>query len=187
VSTIALPSAASTHAGSGPAPELPSVLQFDDADTPSDAIDALLLTAFVSGRQPWSRSHRFTRRRRGSSLVPAGGHVVRGAEAGQRTMRLAVGPGWTLRTLEWPGRGGEITVTATTEALAREIVAGIVALCEEPEPPEAFTTIGFWHSHPRRGPVRDVRRIGAMPWADIRDNYAPAVAERLDACRRTTL
>jgi hypothetical protein len=32
------------------------VLQFDGDDSPSDVVDALLLSAFVSGGQPWART-----------------------------------------------------------------------------------------------------------------------------------
>jgi hypothetical protein len=180
VSTIALASANSTHRGSGEHPELPFVLQFDDADSPSDAIDALLLTEFVTGRQPWSRTEQLAALRAGSSLVPDDGTVVRVASIGKHGTTLAVGNGWTLRAVTWVGGGGQVTVTAVTSALTDEVVERIVADCAEPPVTDDRTVVGFWHLHTRRGPLRDVRRLSAREWADIRGNYAPSVAEALD-------
>ncbi len=182
MSTIALASANSPHRGSGEHPELPFVLQFDDTDSPADAIDALLLTEFVTGRQPWSRTEQVTALRAGSSLVPDDATVVRVARFGPKQgTTLAVGNGWTLRAVTWSNGGGQVTVTAVTSALADEVVERVVADCAEPPPTDDRTVVGFWHHHSRMGPQRVVRRLGSREWADIRGNYAPAVAEALDA------
>jgi hypothetical protein len=180
VSTIALASANHTHRGSGEHPELPFVLQFDDTDSPSDAIDALLLTEFVTGRQPWARTESLAGLRAGGSLVPEDATVVRVARFGKHGTTLAVGAGWTLRAVTWVAGGGQITVTAVTRALADEVVERIVADCAEPPPPDDRTIVGFWHLNTRRGPVRDARRLTSKEWTDIRGNYTGPVAEALD-------
>ena len=157
------------------------MLQFDDADSPADAIDALLLTEFVTGRQPWSRTEQIVALRAGSCLVPDDGTVVRVASFAKTSTTLAVGNGWTLRAMVWANGGGQVTVTAVTSALADEVVERVVADCAEPPPTDDRTVVGFWHQHTRRGPQRVVRRLGSPEWADIRGNYAPSVAEALDA------
>jgi hypothetical protein len=106
---------------------------------------------------------------------------VRVARHGNHGAALAVGIGWTLRATTWAGGGGQVTVTAVTSALADEVVERIVADCSEPPPADDRTLVGFWHHDGRRGPVRNVRRLAAVEWSDIRGNYAPAVATALDA------
>src|SRR6266545_1422680 len=75
------------------------VLQFDDTDSPSDVVDALLLSAFVSGAQPWSRGTRLDRVRTGASLLPEGARLLRSATLDGGTAVLASGDGWTLRAV----------------------------------------------------------------------------------------
>src|SRR5262245_27043944 len=72
---------------------LPIVLQLDDADTPSDVIDALALSAFTAGDQPWARSVHLEDVRADAPLTPATARVLRSAVSDGRERRLAAGDG----------------------------------------------------------------------------------------------
>src|SRR5687768_13281975 len=88
----------------GTAPEalLPVVLTMDDDDSPRCVIDALALGAFVAGHQPYATTRELSDVRDNASLLPAGAVVVREAETETELARLAVGDGWTLRSVHWP-------------------------------------------------------------------------------------
>ncbi|MCM0674323.1 ATP-binding protein [Micromonospora phytophila] len=161
-------------AGPGPLP----VIQYDDLDTPGDVVDSLLLADFVTGRHRWARTVRLAKLRPGAELVPDRAELVRTAIERNRAVRLATGDGWTLRVVNWRGRGAEVTVTAVDGevggAVLKEIVSGGA------EPVESGTEpIGFWHNSPRRGAQRDSRRIAAPGWSTIRSNYAASARTEL--------
>ena len=157
------------------------VLQFDDTDSPADVVDALALTAFVHGGQPWSRSTRLDRVRDDADLLPPGATVLRTAESDHVHARLACGDGWTLRAVRWTKDGGaEVTVTAVSEQLAASVLADAVRDAEEPAPVDDSVSMGFWYRSPRRGVIRNARTIGAEGWPGIRGNYASEVAGVLD-------
>jgi hypothetical protein len=168
-----------------PAAGLLPVLQFDDADTPCDVIDALLLSEFVTGGQPWAHTVRLPRLRSGVALLPDGAQLMRTATENRQTTRLARGDGWTVRVIEWKGRGADVTVTAVSEEVGRPILDGIVTDAAEP-PADDTARIGFWHNSPRRGAQRDTRRISAPDWAAIRANYAGPAARALDGLMAVT-
>ncbi|MEU4794024.1 DUF5925 domain-containing protein [Micromonospora tulbaghiae] len=161
------------------------VFQFDDVDSPGDVIDTLLLTDFVTGRQPWARTVRLAKVRRGVVLVPERATVTRTAVERNRAARLATGDGWTLRVVTWRGRGAEVTVTAVDEATGTAVLDEIVAAGAEPVRP-GTAPIGFWHQDPRRGAQRDNRRIDTPAWSAIRPNYPAEAATVLDALMTTT-
>lgn len=157
------------------------VLQFDDNDSPSDVVDALLLSAFVSGAQPWALSATLNRVRDDATLLPSGARVLREAAAKDHSVvRLASGDGWTLRARIWHEGGGAVTVTAASEALAESVLAEAIEDAAAPEPEDDSVAMGFWYNSPRRGPLRLIRSISTGDWADIRGNYASAVAGALD-------
>jgi hypothetical protein len=104
------------------ASSLPYSLGLDDSDTPADVVDALALAAFTDGRQPYARTRRLERVREDATLLPPGAHVVRSASDEGRRAQLAVGDGWTLRTVRWPSQAAEVSVTAVSDELARTVV-----------------------------------------------------------------
>jgi hypothetical protein len=55
-----------------PACLLPAGIVIDDADTPTDIVDALILSAFAEGRQPYARTAKLNEVRPGASLTPPG-------------------------------------------------------------------------------------------------------------------
>jgi hypothetical protein len=57
--------------------ELGRTLHFDDMDVPSDVVDALALSHFVSGEQPWARTKRLDRVRPDAALLPPGADLAR--------------------------------------------------------------------------------------------------------------
>jgi hypothetical protein len=163
-----------------PASVLPSMLFLDDADMPADVIDALLLSAFVTGREPWARSERLDRVRKDATLMPPDARVIRVAVHDGRESRLAAGDGWTLRCTRWRGDSAEVTVTAVSETLAAEVLAEATRDAVEPAPEDETVVVGFWQAGRGGCGQRLTRRITADPWATIRGNYATGEAAALD-------
>jgi hypothetical protein len=185
VSHISRPLSAGPRDAISPDSSLLPVLRFDDADTPCDVIDALALSEFVTGRQPWAHTVRLSRLRSGAELIPDGAQLLRTAIENRQRTRLAQGDGWVVRAVEWRGRGAEVTVTAISGEVGQPVLDGIVTGAADPAG-EGTASIGFWHSNPRRGAQRDTRGISAPGWADIRSNYATAAARALDGLMAVT-
>lgn len=156
-------------------------LTFDDSDSPADLIDALALVAFANGTQPWARTKRLDSVRDEATLMPPGVSPARVAVGGGTDARLALGDGWTLRCVRWRSGGGEVTVTAVSEALAESILTSATrdAGQPEPEPQDDRVDIGFWYLA-QHGPRRRARPITTKPWQDLRRNYTRTVAEAFD-------
>lgn len=175
-----------TAASLDPARLLPVSICFDDLDSPSDVIDALILSAFADGRQPYARSARLEQVKPAASLTLAGAQTLRVAHDG-RQARLIAGDDWTARTVIWHNGTAEVTVTATTSEVAEAVIGQIVAdAAVEPSGSDGRVTIGFWHRSERRGPCRSVRRVSAEPWSTIRGNYALGTAAALDRLMAVT-
>ena len=155
------------------------VLNFDDTDSPSDVVDALALSAFVTGAQPWSRSTTLGRVRDDATLLPPGARLLRSAQRDNSVVLLACGDGWTVRAFTW-NEGAEVTVTAVSEALAESVLAEAIKDALAPVPVDDSVAMGFWYQSPRRGVARIVRSISAGTWAEIRGNYASTVVSALD-------
>jgi hypothetical protein len=170
-----------------PACTLPVVLCADDSDTPADMIDAMILAEFTAGRQPYAQTIRLDQIRPGASLLPPGARVCRVAAEHAKEARLATGDGWTLRAVLWKTGGGEVTVTAVTEELARSVLDLAMRGAEaQPAQDDETVTTGFWHRSPRRGAMRVTRRVSAEPWAAIRGNYTGVAAAALDRLMSVT-
>jgi hypothetical protein len=165
-----------------PVRTLPIVVHMDDADTTYDVVDALSLSPFADGAQPWARTTRLDHVRPEATLLPAGAVPVRQASGDRREALLATGEGWTLRAVRWRGGGGEVTVTAVSDELAQRILAEAVADAATPllESADSEVELGFWYHSARRGGYRTVRAVDAPNWADIRGNYAASVGTDLD-------
>jgi hypothetical protein len=158
------------------------VLNFDDQDSPYDAIDVLTLAAFIDGRQPHARTQRLDNVRDDATLLPPGATAVRTARDSTGEKTLVRGDGWTLRAARWRGGGGEVTVTAVTDHLAASILAQAVDNAElpDPEPADDRVDLGFWY-RTARGPYRRVRSITAPMWSQLRRNYSMSVGRAMDA------
>ena len=163
-----------------PAAELPLRVWLDDSDTAADMLDALVLTRFVDGSQPWARIRRLDRVRPEATLLPPDVAPIRSARGGGTHATMAVGDGWTLRSVRWSGGSGQVIVTAVTEELAVAILDAAVADATlPPEPEDERVEVGFWYQT-SNGLRRDSRLISADPWAQVRSNYAGPVATALD-------
>ena len=164
-----------------PARLIPISVSFDDLDTPTDVVDALILSAFADGSQPYAKTVRIAQIKPDASLLPAGAPPVRVAADNGREARLATGDGWTVRAVVWRGGTAEVTVTAETEEVVESMLKALVTEAEaERTQGDGRVTIGFWHRSERRGASRAVRKVSAQSWAEIRRNYPGATASALD-------
>ncbi|MFD6419948.1 DUF5925 domain-containing protein [Streptomyces sp. NPDC060194] len=171
--------------GADPATTLPVRLTVDDSDSPSDVIDALFLGRFTTGSEPFARSSNIERVRRDASLLPPGAKVLRAARDDDRSAVLAEGEGWTVLVSRW-SRGADVTVTATTDELATEVLKRATdGAADELEPKPDNVTMGFWYVSPTRGPRRTTRQISAGTWEEVRANYTAPVAGAMDQLMRT--
>jgi hypothetical protein len=158
-----------------PATVLPVYLQLDDADSPIDILDALLITRFGTGAHPAARTTQVKRLRKDAPLLPAGATVIRTAKEDTRSAVLATGDGWMLQAVRWDD-GAKVTVTAVTDELAAEVLTEAVRDAEEPPTEDAgVVTMSFWHLT-QHGPRRRSREIAAPTWAEIQSNYASGVS-----------
>lgn len=156
------------------------VFNVDDSNTPSEAVELMSLTPFVTGEQPWARSTRLQHLRPAAPLRPEGARLLRTAHADGQTTVLCEGPGWTLLTTRWDNGNGYVTVSAVSDELATKILNETIRDATEPSAAdEARVSMGFWYLS-SQGAQRWVRTITADRWADIRRNYTATVIEQLD-------
>ncbi|HEX4817013.1 MAG TPA: DUF5925 domain-containing protein, partial [Nonomuraea sp.] len=161
-------------------PELPMNIWLDDGDSAIDVIDALALSPFATGAQPWSRQANLERVRPDAPLRPAAGSVVRTArvEDGSES-RLICGDGWTLRVVRHRNRTAVVSVTAVDEDLARSVLRESIEGAEEAVPETDHVEMGFWWRGTHGG-NRSEKPITAQPWAEICGNYSGKVRPGLD-------
>lgn len=152
----------------------------DDADTPRDVLDALMLTAFTTGEQPFAHTARLPKVRKDAALLPDSGEVRWTATDNGVRSHLVKGDGWTLRATRWRGNSADVTVTATSDELASRILKEAIKGAKDKEKPVDAVDMGFWHLTQKRGACRDNRRIATPAWAEIRRNYASGVAAAID-------
>ncbi|GAA5070387.1 hypothetical protein HNP84_001657 [Thermocatellispora tengchongensis] len=169
-----------------PAPaELPMNVWLDDGDSPIDVIDALALSPFATGAQPWSRTADLERVRPGAALMPRDGRLMRVAqEEDGRDSRLVCGEGWTLRVVRYRGSSATVSVTAVSEELAGRVLAETVRDAVEPPSETGHVEMGFWWLTDRGG-RRAEKLISAPGWAEIAGNYPAQVRGRVDRLMRT--
>src|SRR5690606_18388722 len=136
----------------------------DDGDAPVDVIDALALSPFATGAQPWARSKNLERVLPDASLMPRSGRLLRVAcEEGGRDARLVVGDGWTLRVIRYRNRSALVSVCAVSEELAQAVLAETVEGAAEPTPETDHVEMGFWWQTAHGGRRSD-KPISASPW-----------------------
>ncbi|HEX6873731.1 MAG TPA: DUF5925 domain-containing protein [Micromonosporaceae bacterium] len=164
----------------GPGTGVPVVIQFDDSDSFADLLDALAFAAFVNGSQPYARTKRLDRVADDATLLPPGVAPVRVATGTGTDGRIAVGDGWTLRSIRWQNGGGEVSVTAVSAELAESIVELATRdAVLPPEPEDERVEIGFWFFS-QHGPCRRSRPISGALWPSIRANYSRTAATAID-------
>ncbi|MCX2970410.1 MULTISPECIES: DUF5925 domain-containing protein [Streptomyces] len=170
-----------------PQEALPIRLTMDDADSPSDVIDALFLGRFATGAQPFSTGRTLERVKPGSTLLPPAARVLRAAREGEGRFTLAEGTGWTVLVSRYGSRNAQVTVTAVSQELADERLSQALEGAEdEPRPEPTDVTMGFWYVSPLRGPHRTTRQIAAGAWDEVRGNYTAPVADALDGLMKLT-
>ena len=159
---------------------LPLVAQVDDVDDPGAIVEMLALGPFAAGVQPAARTVRLQRVRPDARLSPPDTEPARVVVDGGTRRHLTTGDGWTLWAVVWRDRTAMVTVTATTEQLAHDVLRAALDGAVEEKPPSAeAATVGFWHST-RCGAKRADRVVAISPWAEIRRNYASSVGSALE-------
>jgi Domain of unknown function (DUF5925)/ATPase family associated with various cellular activities (AAA) len=156
------------------------VASFDDSDSVVDANDLLFVEHYISGSYPYAQSANLSRVREGATLLPPGAKPHRVAVFDGTRSVLAAGPGWIASAVRWAHGNARITVLATSEQLAKEVLEESREGAQEPQVVDRTKAdIGFWHlgSH---GPVRHERSVGVQPWTNIRRNYSRPAAQSLD-------
>ncbi len=160
----------------------------DDADTPRDVLDALMLAAFTTGEQPFAHSSHLPKVREEATLLPESGLLRWTATDDGVRSHLVKGEGWTLCATRWQGNSADVTVTATSDELASRILREATKGAKDKEKSADSVDVGFWHYSKKRGggARRDNRRIATPAWAEISQNYAADVAAAIDRLTRVT-
>ncbi|MFD1937477.1 MULTISPECIES: DUF5925 domain-containing protein [Nonomuraea] len=159
------------------AAELPMNIWVDDSDSAVDIVDALALSPFATGTQPWARLASLERVRAEAALTPPDGRLVRTAqEEDGSDARLFCGDGWTLRVVRHRNRCATVSVTAVSEELARSVLAKTTEGAVEPPPETDHIEMGFWWFGPH-GPRRSDKPITSPSWEQISGNYSARVRE----------
>jgi hypothetical protein len=102
-------------------------MHFDDTDSVVDVNDALFLDHYIAGAHTFARSISVPGARPDAPLLPPGVSADRVAVTDGVRSVLAFGPGWALRAVRWADGHAQVTVTATSEALAQKIAEAATA------------------------------------------------------------
>jgi hypothetical protein len=165
---------------------LPMNLWLDDADSAIDVIDALALSPFATGQQPWSRQADLERVRPDAALQPIDGQIIRTAKVEDGTeSRLLTGDGWTLRVVRHRNRTATVSVTAVSEDLARKVLRECTDGAEEPEPTTDHTRMGFWWRGAHGG-HRSEKPITTQSWEEVSANYSGRARDPIARLMATT-
>ncbi len=134
----------------------------------------------ATGRHRWARSVWLDRVRADAPLLPPPARLLRSASERGRDTHLAGGDDWLLHATRWRDRTARVTVTATSDELARTVLEQATSgAVEDPRPEDQAVPIGFWH-RTQHGAQRTARAIDVTPWPAIRRNYAGRVADVVD-------
>jgi len=74
----------------------------------------------------------------------------------------------------------EVNVLGVDHDYVRKLSEEIAGKVTPPETAEDIVPYQIWNYAPTRGPVSTYKKISCDPWGDIRQNYVPEVASRLD-------
>ena len=80
-------------------------------------------------------------------LLPDGVTPDRIARSSSRWAHLARGDGWLLRATRWNDGSAEVTVIATSDALAREIAASAATSARDDDAPPDTEPVTFWYAN----------------------------------------
>jgi hypothetical protein len=165
---------------------LPFVVRVGGTNDPDDIVNTMALGEFVAGTQPFAVEVKVQRLRAEALLLPQGVEAARRSVTSWRTAHIAFGPDWTLLGMAWSDKTACVIVTATSEALAKEIADAATNDAAEPIPPaDEATVVGFVHLG-QDGARRNDRTITAAQWTDIRRNYSASVATAIEQLMATT-
>src|SRR4051812_18831443 len=169
------------HVQADPVTVLPVQIQFDDADSPMDVLDALLIARYTAGEHTAAHRASVKRLRAEATLLPTDATVIRTAREDDRHTVLAEGEGWLLLATRWVNnQTGSVRVPAASDEVAARVAAEAIDGAEEPPTTEeGSVTMGFWHLG-QHGPRRRSREIEAPTWPKIRRNYASRAATAVD-------
>ncbi|WP_165988771.1 DUF5925 domain-containing protein [Streptomyces sp. YIM 98790] len=165
---------------------LPFRFVVNDPNSPGEVIDTMLIARFASGELPYARSRRLSQVKDHHTLLPPGAEVQRTAHGSDDRTVLATGNNWAIQSRRWRF-GAQVTVVATTDEIAEQVLKQAVdGAEEEPRQEPSQVTMGFWHYSPAHGSVRTTRKISAESWTAARRNYSAPVATALDTLLATS-
>lgn len=141
--------------------------------------------AFADGREPYARTEAIEAFKKAPWDLPEGGRVLRSLDSDNHSLQIVVGEGWTLELNRYHSNNGQVSVTAVTPELAREVAKRAAELVAVEVPKEdGVVRMGFWHCG--NNAQRKVRTIEALDWAEVRRNYSGSVAAQLEQLMRLT-
>lgn len=145
----------------------------------------LHLSAFAEGREPHACRVQLGRIRRGEWRLPEGARVLRESRSRQHRAVYAIGEGWSLYIHRFGAGHGGVAVSAVSAELARRIAEQAAKrVRKKVKQRDDRVKLGFWHAT-GGGAVNQERSIEAPDWAEVRGNYAGAVADQLDRLMKT--
>lgn len=159
--------------------ELALSLAADDVVNEPNVNLLLASQPYVSGELPYHRDAELRITDEHPVVLPTCGRVVRQHRGTNHESWLVVGDGWIAAVKRYRGGHEWVSISAIDEATADAVLATMPApeVIDEADPHKV--AISFVYRGPH-GPVRTDRKIVTRPWPDIRQNYVPAVAARVD-------
>lgn len=148
-------------------------------------VNALGMAPFITGRQPHSHAEDITEVPATATLLPPGVEADLVHEQDGLRSHLATGAGWTLIALRKRAGAASVRVCATSDDIARRVLAEAVATARTGERAESAVPVGFWHAQNCGGAgVRAPRTVDLPAWQSIRANYPASTVDSLDRLMR---
>jgi hypothetical protein len=140
---------------------------------------------YVTGELPYHRDAELSIPEDQPAVLPTVGQIVRRHRGVNHESWLVAGDGWIAAIKRYKGGREWVSISAIDEAAAEAVLATMPApeMVDEADPNRV--AISFVYRGPH-GPVRTDRSIVTRPWPDIRQNYVPAVIERVDELVKLT-
>lgn len=144
-------------------------------------LNSLAMEPFINGLQPHSRTAEITEVPPEAALIPPGVTPDLTHELDGLRSHLAYGPEWTLLAMRRRAGAATVSVCATSEDLADEVLAAAVRTARNGVPGESAVPVGFWHAQRCGGAgVRAPRTMDLPSWQAIRGNYPHSAVTELD-------